>query len=313
MAKFPSEIFGYHWKDGSKEARAARKRRWCPFHNSKCFKKSRLVNYPFGVCTAHYDGQEIALCPRRFLERNLVFRDIAKHIFGICNNILVFSEVGLSGIGNFDFVMVKHKPMSAEVEDFAVIEFQTGQTTSTGRLVDGFKDFMKQGTLREDASYGFGINMYDIWKRTFTQILNKGIILEKWRKKIFWVVQDPVFKYFQRKYRINSLDYDAGHSTVFALYDLKTSGKRLKLLSTQTLSSTIDDLFDAFRTNDDIPPVEEFVARLKAKMSSDMKLALRLDASAEYPRLDTRRPTSTGRVREEAAEYDAKAQRDLFD
>ena len=313
MAKFPSEIFGYYWKDDSKEAKAARKRRWCPFHNSKCFKKSRLVNYPFGVCTAHYAREEIALCPRRFLERNLVFRDIAQHNFGSCNNILVFSEVGLSGIGNFDFVMVKHKPMSAELEDFAVIEFQTGQTTSTGRLVDAFKDFMKKGMMPKGANYSFGINMYDIWKRTFTQILNKGIILETWRKKIFWVVQEPVFRYFQRKYRINMLDYDNTHSTVFALYDLKTSGKRLKLVSTERLSSTIDDLFDAFRTNDDIPPVEDFMARLKTKISTDMKLALRLDASAGYQSVDARRPTSTGRVREKSDEQDAKDQRELFD
>lgn len=30
---------------------------------------------------------------------------------------------------------VKHKPMSPEIEDFAAIEFQTGQTTGTGQLV----------------------------------------------------------------------------------------------------------------------------------------------------------------------------------
>ena len=89
------------------------------------------------------DGQEIALCPRRFLEKNKVFHDIAIYQFGTCDNVLVFSEVGLPGIGNFDFVMVQHKPLSTYVEDFVAIEFQTGQTTSTGQLVEGFKTFMK--------------------------------------------------------------------------------------------------------------------------------------------------------------------------
>ncbi len=104
MAKYPSEMFGYYWKDTSKEAQSARKKHRCPFHDSECFKKSRLVDYPFGVCTAHTDGKEIALCPRRFLENGIVFRDIAKTHFGSIHNIVVFSEVGLPGIGNFDFV-----------------------------------------------------------------------------------------------------------------------------------------------------------------------------------------------------------------
>ena len=201
MAKYPSEIFGYYWKDASIEAKSSKKNYHCPFHDSRCYKKSRLVDYPFGVCTAHTDGKEIALCPRRFLERGLIFRDIAKAHFGSIHNILVFSEVGLPGIGNFDFVMVKHKPLSTVVEDFAVIELQTGQTTSTGKLVQGFKDLMETGTIAPKATYNFGINTYDIWKRTFTQILNKGIILEKWKRKIFWVVQEPIFEYFRVKYR----------------------------------------------------------------------------------------------------------------
>ena len=140
MRKYPSEIFGYYRMDNSLKAKKARKLYWCPFHDSKCFKKSRLVDCPFGVCAVHYDDKEIALCPRRFLEDNRVFKDIAKTAFSTCNNVFVLSEVGLPGIGNFDFVMVKHILMSMHIEDFVVVEFQTGQTTSTGRLVDGFND-----------------------------------------------------------------------------------------------------------------------------------------------------------------------------
>jgi hypothetical protein len=35
--------------------------------------------------------EEIALCPRRFLEQNIVFRDIANRHFSTCNYVLVFS------------------------------------------------------------------------------------------------------------------------------------------------------------------------------------------------------------------------------
>jgi hypothetical protein len=303
MAKYPSEIFGYYWKDLSKEALSARKKHYCPFHDSECFKKSRLIDYPFGVCTAHTDGKEIALCPRRFLERGIVFRDIAKIHFGSINNIVVFSEVGFPGIGNFDFVMVKHKPLRAIVEDFAIIELQTGQTTSTGKLVDGFKDVMESGTLAPGATYNFGINSYDIWKRTFTQILNKGIILEKWRHKIFWVVQQPIFAYFQHKYRLGSLQYDPDNSSIFLLYHLGLHGNRLVLSQTDMYSSTIDELFEAFRKNDEIPPVDKFLQRLQVKLDSDMKLGLRLDVKKPSSYFDAPKPTSTGRVREGTGEY----------
>ena len=303
MAKYPSEIFGYYWKDTSLEAKSAKKNYHCPFHDSRCYKKSRLVDYPFGVCTAHTEGKEIALCPRRFMEKGIIFRDIAKAHFGSIHNILVFSEVGLPGIGNFDFVMVKHKPLSTVVEDFAVIELQTGQTTSTGKLVQGFKDLMRSGTLAPKATYNFGINTYDIWKRTFTQILNKGIILEKWKRKIFWVVQEPIFEYFRVKYRLGDIKYDPNHSSVFLLYDLKLTGNRLVLSQTNKYSSTIDALFEAFRKNDEIPPVEKFVERLQTKVDSDLKLGLRLDKKITPNYFDAPKTTSSGRVKEDQEEY----------
>jgi len=303
MAKYPSEIFGYYWKDTSSEAISARKAYLCPFQGSGCYKKSRLVDYPFGVCTAFTEGKDIALCPRRFLEKGIIFRDIAKTHFGSIHNILVFSEVGLPGIGNFDFVMVKHKPLSSQVEDFVVIELQTGQTTSTGKLVQGFKDFMESGTFSTKATYNFGINTYDIWKRTFTQILNKGIILEKWKRKIFWVVQDPIFEYFRHKYRLGSIGYDPSHFSVFLLYDLNLSDNRLILSQTNTYSSTINALFEAFRKNDEIPPVEKFVERLQIKVDSDLKLGLRLDSKITSNYFDAPKPTSSGRVKEEQEGY----------
>ncbi len=178
MSKYPSEIFGYHWENTSRVAATARQKYRCPFVGKECYKKSRLVDYPFGVCSAHVDQDDIALCPRRFLESHTVFQDIAKVHFGTIDNILIFSEVGLQGIGNFDFVMVKHKPMSDVVEDFAAIEFQTGQTTSTGKLVEGFTDFMKNRTFRSGATYNFGINYYDICMTYGRERLPKSLIRE---------------------------------------------------------------------------------------------------------------------------------------
>ena len=119
----------------------------------------------------------MALCPRRFLDNHSVFFDFAQYHFKTTDNILVFSEVQLKGIGSFDFVMLKHKPLSIDIEDFIVVEFQTGQTTGTGKLVGGLTDFMAGRNITYE-SYKFGLNTYDVWKRTFTQILNS------WRRTL---------------------------------------------------------------------------------------------------------------------------------
>lgn len=75
---------------------------------------------------------------------------------------------------------------------------------------------------------------------------------------------------------------------------------------TSMCSSTVDALFNAFRKNDDIPPVERFVERLQAKVDSDLKLGLRLDIKPTSTYLDAPRPTSSGKTKEDQAEYDTE-------
>jgi len=309
MAKYPSEMFGYPHSTKTGEATDARRKHWCPFVDKVCYKQSRLIKYPFGVCSAHVNGNEIALCPRRFLEDHTVFTDIALHHFKTVHDILVFREIGLENVGNFDFVMVKHKPMTLEVDDFIAIEFQTGQTTGTGKLVQGLKDYVN-GIDVSQKTYGFGLNLYDVWKRTFTQILNKGVIMENWGKKIFWVVQEPVYKNFETRYNLQNLEYHPEHSTVFALYDLKGSGETFNLLASRKTSASIDQLFGAFRNNPNIPSITTFHDSLKRKIETESHISLHLGSSAKASAIDVKPPTASGKIREEPAEYSKK---DLFD
>ena len=309
MAKYPSEIFGYPHSNTSEEAREIRAKHWCPFVNKVCYKQSRLIDYPFGVCSAHVNDDEVALCPPRFLDGHTVFTDIAQHHFKTVNDILVFSEIRLEDIGSFDFVMLKHKPMSTEIEDFVAIEFQTGQTTGTGQLVRGLKDYLG-GKSTVQKSYGFGLNLYDIWKRSFTQILNKGVIMENWGKKIYWVVQEPVYKYFEARYNLQRLDFQPQHSTVFALYDLKRTKERFELVASRNISASMDQLFAALRNNPNIPSVERFLEALKEKIEGEAQISLRLGRSTKTPTIDVKPPTSSGKVRESPEEYSKKDRSD---
>lgn len=268
-----------------------------------------LIDYPFGVSSAHVNDDEVALCPRRFLDGHTVFKDIAQHHFNTVNDILVFSEIRLEGVGSFDFVMVKHKPMSPEIEDFAAIEFQTGQTTGTGQLVQGLKDYLGGESVFQ-KSYGFGLNIYDIWKRSFTQILNKGVIMENWQKKIYWVVQEPVYRYFETRYNLQSLEFQPQHSTVFTLYDLKRTKEAFELVASRKISASMDRLFSAFSSNPNIPSVEKFLDAIKRKIEGEAQIALRLGRPTKTPTFDVKPPTASGKVRESPGEYSKKDRSD---
>jgi hypothetical protein len=49
----------------------------------------------------------------------------------------------------------------------------------------------------------------------------------------------------------------------------------------------VDALFDAFRRNGDIPPVEKFIERLESKLSGDMKIALHIGLGKKTSNLDS--------------------------
>ena len=77
------------------------------------------------------------------------------------------------------------------------------------------------------------------------------------------------------------------------------------LFPIRMFSSTVDALFDfdAFRRNDDIPPVEKFVELLESKLSGDMKIALHLSRKKAPVKFDAPKPGATGRVREPSGEF----------
>ena len=277
--KHPIEVFGHPIDVDSPQARADRERHWCPFVDDVCDKRSRLIDYPMGVCSVQYGEEIVALSPRRFMQDNIVFYDIADHYFGSRHNLMLFPEVSIPGarnLGIFDFVMVKHRPLSSKIEDFVVIELQTGQTTGTGALVKALEDFMAREEIT-GKRYGFGLNLADIWKRTFIQILTKGIVMERWGHKIYWIAQEPIYQDFLDRYNLHQMSYAADENTVFAIYDLRREGDAYQLYQTRMESSSVDDLFDAFRNNLEVPPKQVLLDKLEQKVENQIEAKIGLD------------------------------------
>lgn len=276
----PAEVFGYPVENDSKQAVEVRQRHWCPFVDRKCSKKSRLVEYPFGVCSVMYQGGVRTTCPRRFEEIGAtagvprVLEDVARHYFGDLNNVVSFAEVNLPRIGHIDYVLVRHKPLQAEVDDFVTVEFQTDSTTGTGQIVQGLLDFV-DGKNVATASYKFGMNTYDTIKRSMTQLLNKGIVYEAWNTKCYWVIQEYIYTNLVKRYGMKSKGFVPEHASRFALYDLVPHANRLTVSGPRYVSTTVDEVYQAMRNNPSLPDKDKFVKSLNKKLK--LKLQIKVE------------------------------------
>jgi hypothetical protein len=272
---YPSEIFGYTLDDKSKDAINSRKKYMCPFvGNAKCSKLSRLLNYPMGVCSTWWpNNSPLAICPKRFLQDKTIFIDVANHVFGSINNVLLFPEVKLKNIGTFDFVLVKHKPISSEIDDFCVVEFQTCSTTGTGKLVKAIDDFMNGQDIKNN-SYAFGMNTYNDIKLSFIQMLNKGQVFEVWNKKIVWALQKYIYDNMINRFYLQNMQFNERDANIFFVYDIDYSSSELyKLYKVGMQSSTIENLMEAFR-NAELPKIDDFIKVLYKKLKLNLGVSL---------------------------------------
>jgi len=273
---YPAEIFGYPVENKSKDAEQIRKGHLCPFSNKAiCTKQSRLLTYPMGICSTWWpNNSPIAICPKRLLQDKTIFINAANHVFGNTDNVLLFSEVKLKRIGTFDFVLVKHKPISDEIDDFCVVEFQTDSTTGTGKLVKAIEDFMQEKDITKN-SYAFGMNTYNTIKLSFIQMLNKGQVFEVWNKKIIWAVQKYVYENMVDRFGLQDMRLNKNDANLFFIYDLDhhSNPDKYQLTVENIKSSTIENLMKAFR-GADLPKIDDFIKVLHKKLRLNLGIRI---------------------------------------
>tara|TARA_Y100000310_G_C20648750_1_gene798190 strand:+ start:1177 stop:1995 length:819 start_codon:yes stop_codon:yes gene_type:complete len=260
----PNEIFTYPLINKSVEAKNAIENHYCRFIEKKCDKQSRTIKYPMGVCSVNHSKSKPIICPHRFLEANTVFKNISQSVFGTLNNILLFPEVKLNDVGTFDFVLVKHRPISNKVEDFCVVEFQSDSTTGTGKLVNALKDFMNGDEITNDT-YAFGMNTYNTIKLSYIQMLMKGQVMESWDKNIYWIMQKFIFDNMVNRFNLTDLKYNEKLNTHYHIYDLAKSNNLYKLKLVDKKSTSVANLITAF-TKQPTPNIDNFINKLEEKI-----------------------------------------------
>ncbi len=270
MLKRASEIFGQDY-DTLDLGEVVSSDYNCPFISNKCNKKSRLLPYPMGICTVRLNDKNVIICPQRYRENDIVFKDVTDTFFGSTDNTIVFSEVRVNGIGSFDFVIVKHEPLRTTIEDFVVVEFQSDSTTGTGKLVQNITDVIDGNEVQE--RYKFGMNTYNTIKLSFIQMLMKGQAIEHWRKNIAWIMQDFIFSNMVRRFSLGDSNFETDKANHFFIYDLENIGNSYSLNLEDKHSYSVKELIRAFQQNSALPSLSSFVKKLEERIKLHLEMS----------------------------------------
>lgn len=273
--KIAAEIFGRpieHYKDASLFKTITDEGFINPFTGKLNGKKTRLMGIPMGVDSVYINGIPIIIDPSRFLQDDTIFKDISSKFWGTMENVIKLPEVKLKNIGSFDFVLVKHKPLSYEIEDFLIIEIQSDSTTGTGALVENLRDLSEKGIEGLLESYPFGMNTYNTIKLSFMQMLIKGMVAEKWKKNSVWVMQDYVFSNMLKRFDINNNEYSDKKNTHYFIYgmDRKDEGDIFHLKLATISSFTVLELKRAFDSERDLPDLDFFIDIIKGRLLKEL-------------------------------------------
>lgn len=244
----------------------------CPFIRRKCKKQSRLINYPMGVCSVFNNDTPVIICPQRFDQEQIVLKNVAQQFMGGTKNTLSFPEVKLKNIGTFDYVLLRHKELSPKIEDFTIIEIQSDSTTGTGKLVNNLTDFLDGKAYTIKKRYAFGMNTYNTIKLSFIQMLNKGMIAEKWDKNIIWVMQDFIFKNMLKRFEIIDNKFSEKKRNHFFIYTFKKAGSEYKLVLDSRHSFTVEELAEAFSSARSLPDIDKFIEKLEQKVRIQLSI-----------------------------------------
>lgn len=198
LSKTPVEVFCFDVDSNDSGFRTAIHQQYCKYIKSTCVKPRKSEPYiKVGICSL---GSTVAggtaihpviICPQRFKEE-IMFETIRKKYLSHWKNIKWVQEVNIGVGGNVDYVAVELNN-KGDVNDFLCVEIQAAGTTGTP--YPAVQDLINTGRF-QSSSYKYGINWANEFTKTMMQqAYKKGKIVQSWKRKIVFVVQDLAMKY----------------------------------------------------------------------------------------------------------------------
>ena len=281
IGKFPTEIFGYSYIDHGVEAVQALESQFCPFLSDECKKPRKSEPHiKVGVCSVGYQGnfvdqfRPVVICPHRFLEDRTVFDTIEQLYMPNGDRTIEWvSEVSIGVVGHVDYVAVKLDTEGTSVEDFLCVEFQAAGTTGTPW--PAVLDFKNNRGFQSD-SYQYGINWANEFVKTMMQqVYKKGRVIQNWKRKIIFVVQDIAIEYLKSTVDTSGLrdanDEDPIHFVTFSMNWRGIS--EWKLVYNNSFSTDLDGINKILggAMTEDFPTEETFKNNIYSKGRSQGK------------------------------------------
>jgi hypothetical protein len=200
LSKRPTEIFGCPYLDDTSDLKTEITQQYCPFIKGTRVKPRKSEPHiKVGICTIGYKGdfltdyEPVIICPQRFKE-NVMFDVIRKKYLSHWTNIEWIQEVNIGVGGSVDYVAIT-RDKSNKIIDFFCVELQAAGTT--GSPYPAITDIRETGAFQRE-SYNFGINWANEFSKTMMQqAYKKGKIVNQWRRKIVFVLQDCGLKYIK--------------------------------------------------------------------------------------------------------------------
>lgn len=266
-----AEVFGHGVENRTARARADRKRRWCPFRDTKCTKSSKAD--PIGVCSLEDNSKVAATCPVRFVQDGRILDDAARIAFGARSSYKAVPEikilrVGKKKIGKVDYLLVKIDE-SGEACDFAALEVQS--VYFSGKTIrPALRFFLKNERLDPQDSERRADYRSSAQKRLMPQLRLKVPVFNLWAKKFFVVVDDNFFatlpKFKKRVVGKSNMTW-----LVYSFDKQRDGDYSLSSRPPKIVHSLYRDVMDALREGD--PPLEgEMLAELNKR---SMRLPMR--------------------------------------
>lgn len=265
-----AEIFGFGINNHTQQAKAARKEKYCPFRDSKCTKSNKKD--PLGICSLS-DGQMVAsLCPVRFLENDIIFRNVGKLAFGEDCRIAVFPEVRIltlksdnstkvdKKIGKVDFLIGLLS--EDKIIDFAALEVQAAYFSGSG-MRPLFEHFIETGNFG-DHNYARRPDFRSsAQKRLIPQLSLKVPVFRRWGKKFFVAVDSQFFNSLP-KFPITT---EANSELTWLSYPIQRINDDYKMQEPNIIYSEWDDVQNSLREG--MPPEpSEIISELQSKLAN---------------------------------------------
>ena len=152
------------------------------------------------------------------------------------------------------------------IKDFLCVEFQAAGTTGTPW--QAVLDIKKHGEFKHDK-YPYGINWANEFLKTMMQqVYKKGRIVDSWRRKIVFVIQDVGLEYL--KSAVDSTDLreaDDSDPIHFCTFEMRWNNTKWNLVLKERLSTSLEGINKILggAGSEHYPTVEEFTRNVNRK------------------------------------------------